>query len=220
MVHTFKFSGQRMAYDSVSGLTLPLSELAYKMLDYIELPMPKECSSALRYDLAKFDSTAVSETYGELYTLYSEGKLFAEEKTEDKCTCGGAVVAVGDRLCCGDDPHVLDMAKELAECGCDTAVRVIYAPCGVTAISEEELPSVLKELEKLCREQIKRAKGEIEGKPFTAFARCAPSAHTEKSCVGCWANKLCSLDAPMSIMCELEKKRIECVMMCENAVQA
>ena len=108
MVHTFKFGGQRIAYDSVSGLTLPLSELAYKMLDYIELPMAKECSSALRYDLAKFDSAAISETYDMLYALYRDGKLFAEGEVGENEIIGGAAVTVGDRICARDNPHLLD----------------------------------------------------------------------------------------------------------------
>lgn len=45
------------------------------MLDYITLPMPEECSSALRYDLAKFDSAEIREEYSRIYELYRDGKL-------------------------------------------------------------------------------------------------------------------------------------------------
>ena len=41
--------------------------------------------------------------------------------------------------------------------------------------------------------------------------------HDDESCAGCWALKLCSLTAPQNAKCELEKKRTECVMMCETA---
>ncbi len=219
MVHTFKFGGQRIAYDSVSGLVLPLSELAYKMLDYIELPMAKECSSALRYDLAKFDSAAISATYDELYSLYRDGKLFAEGEAEEKKLGGGAVIAVGEVLCTRDNPHVLDIAKALADEGKDTCIRIIPADEGVSAFCEEELHTLHKELEKLSREQAKRAAGDVDGKPFCAFKRLPAKEHCEDVCVHCWANRLCSLSSAQNVMCELEKKRIECVMMCETAAK-
>lgn len=218
MVHTFKFGGQRIAYDSVSGLILPLSELAYKMLDYIELPMAKECSSALRYDLAKFDSAAISDTYDELYALYRDGKLFAEGEGEHEA-CGGAALTVGDVLCTRDNPHVLEIAKSLADEGKDTAVRVVYAPDGESAFIDEELPAVLKELEKLAKEQVKRARGDIEGAPLCAFETIPAAAHHDEACAHCWASKLCSLTSAHKAMCELECKRIECVMMCETAAE-
>ncbi|MBQ8551553.1 MAG: hypothetical protein IJ428_01930 [Clostridia bacterium] len=219
MVHTFKFGGQRIAYDSVSGLVLPLTELAYKMLDYIELPMAKECSSALRYDLAKFDSAAISDTYNELYALYRDGKLFAEGESEVE-TVGGAALMVGDVLCTRDNPHVLEIAKSLADEDKDAAISVVWAPEGEAAFIDEEIPAILKELEKLAKEQVKRARGDIEGKPLTAFKSCCAAAHTDESCAHCWANKLCSLTSPHKAMCELECKRIECVMMCETSAKS
>lgn len=217
MVHTFKFAGQRIAYDSVSGLVLPLTELGYKMLDYIELPMAPECSSALRYDLAKYDSAAISETYNELYRLYSEGKLFAEGDCGIETLHGGAVIAVGDTLCTRDNPHVLDIAKQLAENGKKNTVRVISAPDGAAAFTDEELPAVMRELEKLAKEQVKRTRGTADGAPFTAFERCAAAEHSDDVCKHCWADKLCTLAEPHNAMCELEMKRAECVMLCETA---
>jgi len=217
MVHTFKFGGQRMAYDSVSGFSLPLSELAYKMLDYIELPMAKECSSALRYDLAKFDSAAISETYNMFYKLYSEGKLFAEGDIGSDATYGGAVITIGDKLLARDNPHVLDTVKAMVDEDKDVTVRIIPAPEGVAAFTDEELPAVIKELEKLAKEQTKRAKGKIDGKPFNAFVKLDAAEHTDEVCAHCWANKLCSLTEPGKAVCELECKRAECVMMCEAA---
>ena len=48
MVHSFKYGGYRFAYDTVSGTLFRFDELTYKMLDYIGLPMPVDCPSALR----------------------------------------------------------------------------------------------------------------------------------------------------------------------------
>lgn len=217
MVHTFKFGGQRIAYDSVSGLTLPLSELAYKMLDYIELPMAKECSSALRYDLAKFDSAAIGETYDMLYALYRDGKLFAEGELDEASDVGGAAVALGDVICGRSDPHILDRVKVLADEGKDVVLRIVDAPEGIAAFTDEEIATVAKELEKIAKEQSKRARGAIDGVKFKAFVPLEPAEHTDEACAHCWANKLCTLSAPRRSMCELECKRAECVMMCDAA---
>ena len=216
MVHSFKFGGQRVAYDSVSGAVIPLSELAFKMLDYIQLPMPKDCPSALRYDLAKFDSAAISDTYDEMYALYKEGKLFAENTAEHPDTVAGGMLAVGAKCVTHADPHVLDAAKAMADAGEDVTVTVASAENAADALTEDDLPALLKELEKLSKEQIKRARGE-GGAPFTAFKRGAGPSHNDPVCINCWAKKLCTLGAPHGVMCELERKCAECVMMVEIA---
>ena len=95
MVHKFKFGVNRFLFDSESGYTHEVDELGYKMIDYIELPMADDCPSALRYDLAKYDSDAISKVYAELRSLSDEGKLFAAEKpiAETKADAkGGALV--------------------------------------------------------------------------------------------------------------------------------
>ncbi len=219
MVHTFKFGGQRIAYDSVSGLVLPLSELAHKMLDYIELPMPKECSSALRYDLAKYDSAAIGETYNELYALYRDGKLFAEGKSGGDVMYVGAAIKVGDTICTRADPHIFDIVKKLADNGEDVSISIVDSHGNVPAFTEEDVPTVARQLEKVAKEQVKRAQGKVGAKPFVAFEKRLSVIHDDESCAGCWAYKLCSLKTPQNAKCELEKKRIECVMLCETATK-
>ncbi len=216
MVHSFKFGGQRIAYDSVSGAVIPLSELAFKMLDYIELPMPKDCPSALRYDLAKFDSAAISDTYDQMYALYKEGKLFADTEAEPSDMQNGAALAVGDKLITHDTPNLLEIAKKLADDGEDTSLSVVSAVDDKSAITDDDLAIILKEMEKLSKEQKKRNRGE-GGKPFCAFKEINAVAKSDAVCVGCWARKLCALNAPHGVKCELERKRIECVMMVTTA---
>ena len=217
MVHTFKLGGQRIAYDSVSGLVLPLTELAYKMLDYIELPMPKECSSALRYDLAKYDSKAIDQTYNELYALYRDGRLFAKGDAVIGTTYDGAAIKVGDTLCTRADPHIFDIVKKLADDGKDVTISIVDSPANAPAFTEEDVPTVARQLEKTAKEQVKRIQGKIDARPFTAFEKIPVAEHENESCMGCWAYKLCSLTSPQNAKCELEKKRIECVMLCETA---
>ena len=59
------------------GCNAELSLLQKKMLPYIALPMKKECPTALRYALAKFDAGAVAEAYKGLYLLFEKGLLEA-----------------------------------------------------------------------------------------------------------------------------------------------
>ena len=95
MVQKFKFGVHRFIYDSESGFTHEVDELGYKMLDYLELPMVKDCPSALRYDLAKYDSDAISAVYAEFKKLSDEGKLFNPDKAFDAVESekkGGALV--------------------------------------------------------------------------------------------------------------------------------
>ncbi len=59
------------------GYSAELSLLQKKMLPYVTLPMKKECPTALRYALAKFDASVVAEAYEGLYVLFERGLLEA-----------------------------------------------------------------------------------------------------------------------------------------------
>ncbi len=217
MVHTFKFGGQRIAYDSVSGLVLTITELAYKMLEYIELPMASECSSALRYDLAKYDSGAISATYDELYALYRDGKLFAEG---DECVantvCTGAAIKIGDTVCTRVSGGIHDVLISLADAGKNVDISIITAPNDSCPYTDADVPGLLKELEHIAKTQVKR-KRTGEGMAFDAFPERIACSHDCDLCRGCWAVKLCTLAEAQTVMCELEQKRIECTMMVNTA---
>ncbi|MBQ8509294.1 MAG: hypothetical protein IJ493_05230 [Clostridia bacterium] len=172
MLHTFKLCGRRIAVDSGSGTVHKMDELAFKMLDYIELPMPKDTPSALRYDLAKFDSAAIDDTYEELYAAYRDGKLYSED-SEGTVTVTAAVSGALNELRGGD-------------------------------VAAEALPEHLKEMEKAAKDQIK---GMTVGDVKVTLGGC-----DHKQCAGCWAKKLCTLDTPEAMKCELERKFIECAL--------
>lgn len=89
-VHTFKCCGQRIALDVPSGAVHVLSELAFEMLQRIAPPLAPECPTSLRYELAKYESSDVSEAYDELFSLYKDGLLFSED-TEYKMPPSGVV---------------------------------------------------------------------------------------------------------------------------------
>ncbi len=82
MLHIFKLNGHRVAYDTHTRKAYPLSALALKMLDALTPPLTEDCPSALRYAFAKYDSHDLAEAYAELYALYKNGLLFADNKDE------------------------------------------------------------------------------------------------------------------------------------------
>lgn len=78
MLHIFKVSGKKIAFDSASGAFIPLTALANKMLGALTAPLTPLCPTSLRYELAKYDSEDVSDTYEVLYELYENGLLYAK----------------------------------------------------------------------------------------------------------------------------------------------
>jgi hypothetical protein len=52
-----------------------LSPIQKKMLPVITLPMPEECPTGLRYALAKYDSSSVSNAWDGLKAMENEGLL-------------------------------------------------------------------------------------------------------------------------------------------------
>ncbi len=205
MVHSFKLGGHRWAYDSGSRTLHILDELAFKMLDYIELPMPKDCPSALRYDLAKYDSAAIDDTYAELYKLYIDGSLYSDDRTDDSSVCpieaGGALITDGKSvLASHSNPHIQPLDEyvgKLEIVPAENDASNSEAPKG-DALNEEDATALLKELDRAA-------------KPFVAekrnpFAQKEAFAH---SCDGCWAKDICSLKCKSAALCLLERRRLE-----------
>lgn len=79
MVHLFTQGGHYIALDSASGAVHVLTELSYKVLQYLKPPLSPRCPTSLRYNLAKFSADDVTAAYEELYELYKEGMLFSED---------------------------------------------------------------------------------------------------------------------------------------------
>ena len=205
MVHSFKLGGRRWAYDSGSRSLHILDELAFKMLDYIELPMPKDCPSALRYDLAKYDSAAIDDTYAELYKLYIDGSLYSDDQTDDSSVCpieaGGALITDGKSvLASHSNPHIQPLDEyvgKLEIVPAENDASNSEAPKG-DALNEDDATALIKELDRAA-------------KPFVAekrnpFAQKEAFAH---SCDGCWAKDICSLKCKSAALCLLERRRLE-----------
>lgn len=82
MVHKFKQLGYNIAIDSDSNAVHVLDDCAFDMLDFISAPMTEDMPENLLEKLSAYSSETVRETYGELYELYNEGQLFAEDDYE------------------------------------------------------------------------------------------------------------------------------------------
>ena len=80
MLFLVKNSGHKYAYDTASGAFIPLGSLEYKMLTALEPPLEKNCPTSLRYELAKYDSDDVSESYAKIYSLYLSKTVFADSE--------------------------------------------------------------------------------------------------------------------------------------------
>lgn len=206
MVHSFKLGGHRWAYDSGSRTLHILDELAFKMLDYIELPMPKDCPSALRYDLAKYDSEAIDSTYAELYRLYTEGKLYSSDSSTGTYApqpVDGAYLGDGTKVVAShSNPHIQSLDEyvgklEIVPANSCADSRADSKADG-DALNEDDAAALIKELDRAA-------------KPLVADKR-NPFAHKEAfahNCDGCWAKNICSLKCKSESLCTLERRRLE-----------
>ena len=79
MLILFRHNAKKIAYDTVSGSLTPLSALTWRMLEAAQPPLGPVCPTALRYELAKYDSADVEEAYDALYEKAADGMIFAPE---------------------------------------------------------------------------------------------------------------------------------------------
>ena len=79
MLVLFRHNAKKYAYDTVSGSLTVLTALEYRMLEAIQPPMPPVCPTALRYELAKFDSADVEYAYDGLFEKAADGVIFAAD---------------------------------------------------------------------------------------------------------------------------------------------
>ena len=89
MLYTFRYEGKKYAYDSASGAVIRPDALQFKMLGAIQPPLTRSCPTSLRYELAKFDSMDVEETYDGIYKLFQAGILYAEDNGVIRVMCDG-----------------------------------------------------------------------------------------------------------------------------------
>ena len=79
MLALFRHNAKKYAYDTVSGSLTVLTALEYRMLEATQPPMPPVCPTALRYELAKYDSADVEYAYDGLFEKAANGVIFAPD---------------------------------------------------------------------------------------------------------------------------------------------
>ena len=96
MLHYWKSGKQKIAYDTVSGAVISMTSLEYKMIQAITPPLAPLCPSSLRYELAKYDSADVEEAYEKIYSLFTQGVLFATSDIACPKVCIGGQYGLTD----------------------------------------------------------------------------------------------------------------------------
>ena len=86
MIHKFKQLGYNIVLDVNSNGVHLVDDCAFDMLDHLAPPMESECPAALIGELSQYPEGDVRETYAELYELYKEGALFAQDEYEKYST--------------------------------------------------------------------------------------------------------------------------------------
>lgn len=163
MVHSFKLYGQRYAFDTESGAIHKLSEVQFDMLRYLKLPFEDAFPSSLRYDLAKFTSSDLSEGYLALGKLNRDGVFDSDTPllTEKTDACKRAA----DKTVSYDGVKFV-FASEVIKLA-DSGVKLISALESADAPVKESDYDILElEYERIAKEIIKRRTGRV---PFPTF---------------------------------------------------
>jgi len=80
MIHKYTQTGLNIVLDVNSGAVHVLDRLAYRILDFLRPPLGRQPPASLKTALEKeYPAADIAEAYAELYTLFEEGQLFAED---------------------------------------------------------------------------------------------------------------------------------------------
>lgn len=98
MLYTLKTNGKKYAYDSASGAVMSLNALQLKMLGAIVPPVAPTSLTALRYELAKYDSGEISDTFDGIYELAQNGVLYADDDGTVRLCASGEFACDSEEL--------------------------------------------------------------------------------------------------------------------------
>lgn len=129
MIILFKHDTKKYVYDSASGAVIPLSSLQYKVAENVDFPMTSFCPTALRYQLAKYDSGDVKQAYSYLYALYERGVIGKEAE--------GAAILLDGEL----SADSLELGRELI----DRIRSAGISPDKITFLGDSPLKDGLKQ---------------------------------------------------------------------------
>lgn len=210
MIHKFELCERFFVYDEQSGALSEISQVAFELLEYINSAMESpDVPSAVRYSMAKYDSALVKKEYEKLYALQNEGKLFSEAVLPGGI-CAGDDDAEPDAVFSFGDEGFFDEVVRLADEGKN---RILALPDGVT---EDGVLDIIGNYEKMAEEVVFRA---FDGCPFTFVPFEMKTDENNSNCPDCWARRYCCTHDSGSVLCELEKKRVECALWVQNELK-
>ena len=127
MLILLKHDAKKYAYDTKSGAAVCLSSLQYKVAENIDFPLSPVCPTALRYQLAKYDSNDVKKAYSYLYELYKAKTIGEEDDSVANILLEGEYAVFSAEL----GKAIIDAVRERR--GNDTQINLI----GYCDFSEE-----------------------------------------------------------------------------------
>ena len=84
MIHKFNMLNKNIVLDVESGGVFVFDDLTFKMIDFIDLPMNRNCDENFLKKFHLYSSVDVLESYENIYELYAKKILFSPELDYDK----------------------------------------------------------------------------------------------------------------------------------------
>lgn len=163
MIYKFKLYGQRYMVDTASCAVHKLSQLQYDMLGYLTLPFEDSFPSALRYDLAKYESSQLAQAYMEFRKWHFDGVFMSDlplklHETEISSAQGSASVTYSERK--------FVFASDVIKLADSTNAPVSAQQDELSPVKECDYDILESEFERIAKEIIKRKTGRAEGEVF------------------------------------------------------
>lgn len=80
MLHRYQHGGKNIVMDIYSGAIHVMDDVSYTICGWLNPEyMPPDCPTEMLVQLSEFSTEEVLEAYGELYSLYQQGQLFASD---------------------------------------------------------------------------------------------------------------------------------------------
>ncbi len=176
MIHRFKLYGQRFAIDTKSLAVHRLSELQYDMLTYLRLPFEDAFPSALRYDLAKYEASKLSEGYLELAKLERDGVFVSASPVTVPDT--DITPRIADKVCECDERRFV-FANDVIKAADNGTKLISVSESKTDPVKTTDYDIYLSEYERVAKEIIKRKTGRVPGEIFEFTPFDIPFANDE-----------------------------------------
>lgn len=151
MLHSFKIGTKQLVLDTNSAVVYTLTELEKRIFDGTHGLIDETCPSALRYELAKYDSTMIDAAYAHVYKIRTGVQDIGQKLTFDTDTANSANECELVKYS-SSSPHFANAVIALADAGKE---RISILSNDADKI---ESGTIAPEYEKLAREIYTRAR--------------------------------------------------------------